>query len=88
MITAADEDATRQVPADAWKPGTCQDGTIEEDKDVAEITGLMSAPHGRGRPESRLAEGNGREGRDRVVGEPAPAGTARRPRWQRGSPGA
>jgi hypothetical protein len=42
MITAADEDAIRQVPAAAWKPGTCQDGTIEEDKDVAEITGLMT----------------------------------------------
>jgi len=42
MITAADEDAIRQVPAAAWKPGTGQDGTAEEDKDVAEITGLMT----------------------------------------------
>ena len=42
MITAADEDAIRQVPADAWKPGTGQDGTAEQDKDVAEITGLMT----------------------------------------------
>jgi hypothetical protein len=42
MITAADEDAIRQVPAGAWQPGTCQDGTIEDDKNVAEITGLMS----------------------------------------------
>ena len=42
MITAADEDAIRQAPAGAWKPGTCQDGTIENDKEVAEITGLMS----------------------------------------------
>jgi Transposase DDE domain group 1 len=42
MITAADEDAIRQVPEDAWKPGTAQDGGAEEDKDVAEITGLMS----------------------------------------------
>ena len=42
MITAADEDAIRKVPASAWKPGTGQDGTAEEDKDVAEITGLMS----------------------------------------------
>ena len=41
MITAA-EDAIRQVPADAWKPGTGQDGTAEENKDVTEITGLMS----------------------------------------------
>jgi Transposase DDE domain group 1 len=42
MITAADEDAIRQVPESAWKPGTGQDGKAEEDKDVAEITGLMS----------------------------------------------
>jgi len=42
MITAADEDAIRQVPADAWKPGTGQDGSAEEDKDVAEITGLTT----------------------------------------------
>ena len=42
MITAADEDAIRQVPAGAWKPGIGQDGAIEEDKDVAEITHLMS----------------------------------------------
>jgi hypothetical protein len=42
MITAADEDAIRQAPASAWTPGTCQDGTIEDDKDVAEVTGLMT----------------------------------------------
>jgi hypothetical protein len=42
MITAANEDAIRQVPADAWKPGTGQDGAAEDDKDVAEITALMS----------------------------------------------
>jgi hypothetical protein len=42
MITAADEDAIRQVPAAAWKPGTGQDGAVEEDKDIAEITHLMS----------------------------------------------
>jgi hypothetical protein len=29
MITAADEDAIRQVTAAAWKPGTGQDGTAE-----------------------------------------------------------
>ena len=34
--------AIKLVPADAWKPGTAQDGTAEEDKDVAEITHLMS----------------------------------------------
>src|SRR5580700_7851295 len=33
MITAADEDAIGKVPADAWKPGTGQDGTAEDDKD-------------------------------------------------------
>jgi Transposase DDE domain group 1 len=42
MITAADEDAIKMVPADAWKPGIAQDGTLEEDKAVAEITYLMS----------------------------------------------
>ncbi|HEX4831777.1 MAG TPA: transposase [Trebonia sp.] len=47
MITAADEDAIRQVPADAWQRGTAQDdtaqgGTAEDDKDVAEVTGLMT----------------------------------------------
>ncbi len=42
MITAADEDAIKMVPAGAWKPGIAQDGSIEEDKAVAEITHLMS----------------------------------------------
>jgi hypothetical protein len=42
MITGADEGAIGQVPAGAWKPGTCQDGSVEEDKDTAEITGLLS----------------------------------------------
>jgi hypothetical protein len=42
MITEADEDAIRKVPADAWKPGIAQDGSAEEDKDVAELTHLMS----------------------------------------------
>src|SRR5689334_726927 len=42
MITAADEDAIRQIPAAAWQPGIAQDGAIEEDKDVAEITYLLS----------------------------------------------
>jgi Transposase DDE domain group 1 len=42
MITASDEDAIKMVPADAWKPGIAQDGTIEQDKHVAEITHLMS----------------------------------------------
>jgi hypothetical protein len=42
MITAADEAAIAAVPADAWKPGITQDGDSEDDKDVAEITHLMS----------------------------------------------
>jgi Transposase DDE domain group 1 len=41
-IMPADEDAIRRVPAGAWKPGTAQDGAVEEDKDVAEITGLTA----------------------------------------------
>ena len=42
MIAESDEAAIRAVPREAWKPGVRQDGTIEDDKDVAEITGLMS----------------------------------------------
>ncbi len=42
MITAADEEAIAMVPQDAWKPGTGQDGAAEEDKDIAEITHLLS----------------------------------------------
>jgi hypothetical protein len=41
-IMPADEDAIRQVPAGAWKPGLAQDGGTEDDKDVAEVTGLMT----------------------------------------------
>jgi hypothetical protein len=41
-IMAADEDAIRQVPAGAWKPGITQDGGTEDDKDVTEITSLMT----------------------------------------------
>jgi hypothetical protein len=41
-IMDADEDAIRQLPAAAWQPGTAQDGAAEDDKDVAEITGLMT----------------------------------------------
>src|SRR6185312_14465254 len=42
MITAADEDAVRLLPAGAWAPGIAQDGSVEEDKAVAEITHLMT----------------------------------------------
>ena len=62
MITAADEDAIRQLPAAAWKPGTAQDGSAEEDKDVAEITGLMS----------QRRELAGRAALDRPPGEAVP----------------
>jgi hypothetical protein len=41
-ITDADEAAIMAVPAGAWKPGVHQDGSTEDDKDVAEVTGLMT----------------------------------------------
>ena len=42
MITAADEAAIMQLPRHVWQPSITQDGNIEQDKDVAEITHLMS----------------------------------------------
>jgi hypothetical protein len=42
MITPADEDAIKMLPATAWQPGLDQDGEVQEDKHVAEITHLMS----------------------------------------------
>jgi Transposase DDE domain group 1 len=42
MITEADEDAIRSLPAGAWKPGVAQDGTPEDDKAVAEVTHLTA----------------------------------------------
>jgi hypothetical protein len=42
MITASDEAAIAAVPEDAWQPGITQDGSLEEDKDVAEITHLRA----------------------------------------------
>ena len=42
MITAADEDAIAHGPRGRVEAGIPQDGTVEEDKDVAEITHLMS----------------------------------------------
>jgi hypothetical protein len=42
MITASDEDAIAMLPPGAWKPGTCQEGNAEQDKDVAEITHLLA----------------------------------------------
>ena len=41
-ILGADEEAIAALPGNAWGPGLRQDGSIEEDKDVAEITHLMS----------------------------------------------
>jgi hypothetical protein len=46
MITPADEDAIRKLPAAAWQPGLDQDGKVQEDKHVAEITHLMSRAAG------------------------------------------
>jgi hypothetical protein len=41
-IMATDQDTIRQVHAQAPAPGLAQDGDAEGDKDVAEITGLMT----------------------------------------------
>jgi hypothetical protein len=41
-ITATDEEAIAQLPADAWKPGVDRQGHPEEDRHVAEIIHLMS----------------------------------------------
>jgi hypothetical protein len=46
MITGAGEAAIMRVPGLAWKPGGGQDGAVEEDKDVAEITDLMTRASG------------------------------------------
>ena len=46
MITPADEDAIAILPASAWKPGLGQDGKVQQDKHVAEITHLMSRAAG------------------------------------------
>jgi hypothetical protein len=41
-LEITDEAAIMAVPEPAWKPGIRQDGTVEDDKDTAEITDLMS----------------------------------------------
>jgi hypothetical protein len=41
-ILEADEQAIAALPPGAWEPGLLQDGGLEEDKDAAEITHLMS----------------------------------------------
>ena len=45
-ITAADEQAIRLLPAAAWQAAVGQDGTVQHDKHVAEITHLMSRAAG------------------------------------------
>ena len=66
MITAADEDAIRQVPAAAWKPGTAQDGAIEQDKG-------RRGDHAPGEPRRELAR---RAAVDRPPGEAVPPADA------------
>jgi len=41
-ILPADEEAIAALPESAWQPGLLQDGGLEDDKDCAEITHLMS----------------------------------------------
>jgi hypothetical protein len=41
MITQADEQAIRLLPATAWQAAVDQDGAVQDDKHVAEITHLM-----------------------------------------------
>jgi hypothetical protein len=42
MITAADEQAIRKLPRQAWQAAVDQDGKAQKDTAVAEITCLMS----------------------------------------------
>ena len=46
MITEADEQAIRLLPAAAWQAAVDQDSAVQEDKHVAEITHLMSRAAG------------------------------------------
>lgn len=46
MITGADEAAIRLLPAAAWQAAVDQDGAIQEDKHVAEVTHLLSRAAG------------------------------------------
>jgi hypothetical protein len=45
-ITEADEQAIRLLPAAAWQAAVDQDGVVQEDKHVAEITHLLSRAAG------------------------------------------
>ena len=89
MITPSDEAAIMQVPAGAWKPGIVQDGSIEEDKDVAEITHLMTRagnwPDGlrwvvrRVKPSRRITPATRKEQHLGAVGAGAHPGTSGTP---------
>jgi hypothetical protein len=46
MITGADEQAIRLLPASAWQAAVDQDGAVQEDKHAAEITHLLSRAAG------------------------------------------
>jgi Transposase DDE domain group 1 len=46
MITEADEQAVWLLPASAWQAAVDQDGAVQEDKHVAEITHLLSRAAG------------------------------------------
>jgi hypothetical protein len=46
MITEADEDAIGKLPAAAWQAAVDQDGVVQQDKHVAEITCLTSRAAG------------------------------------------
>ena len=45
-ITSADEDAIRLLPATAWQAAVDQDGVVQQDKHVAEITHLLTRAAG------------------------------------------
>jgi hypothetical protein len=45
-ITSADEDAIKQLPEDVWSAAVEQDGSVQEDADVAELTGLSERLEG------------------------------------------
>jgi len=46
MITEADEQAISKLPAAAWQAAVDQDGVVQQDKHVAEITHLTSRAAG------------------------------------------
>ena len=46
MITQADEQAIRLLPATAWQAAVDQDGTVQKDRHVAEVTHLLSRAAG------------------------------------------